>query len=271
LCINEVSNVEVSGTSEEFDSNGSVIFSDLSLLDGMSNLGLESVISIELPNSSVVWLVRDPLTHLMRILEIFHLNDLWSHFVEHSIFCFPLLSSLFSGGVDTKNNLLVLISTSERVENLLWVVEMAVVSHPSWMWDLVIEESRGRSFTELFKSEPFNNVRLLSFTPELLRCPLRVEFVHSVIPSLSWVSVNLPSVSNFGSGPVWDFETLEEGSWSSVERDISYSLQHGLWMEVLSIDVHHNIWLLMELLAIKVLNSNTYIIIILKVGESSTG
>jgi hypothetical protein len=34
-------------------------------------------------------------------------------------------------------------------------------------------------------------------------------------------------------------------------------------MEVLGIDVVHDIWLLVELLAIKVLDSNTYIIIIL--------
>jgi hypothetical protein len=162
-----------------------ISFSDLSTLDGMGNLSLESVISVELPDSSVVWFVRDPFTHLMRILEVLHLNDLWGHFVEHSILSFPLLSSLFGGGVNTKDNLLVLISTSERVKNFLWVIEMTTVSQQSWMWDLVIEESRGRSFTELFESEPFNNVWFLSFTPELLRSPLRVEFMHSIIPSLS--------------------------------------------------------------------------------------
>ena len=35
----------------------------------------------------------------------------------------------------------------------------------------------------------------------------------------------------------------------------------GLWMEVLSIDVVHHIWLLVEFLAIEVFNSNTYIIL----------
>jgi len=143
------------------------------------------VISIVLPNSLEVWLVGNPFTHLMRILEVFHLNDLWSHFVEHSIFSFPLLSSLLSSGVNTEDNLLILISTSEGVKNLLWVVKMTIVSQPSWMWDLVIEESRGRSLTELLESEPFNNVWLLSLSEELLWCPLRVEFMHSVIPSLS--------------------------------------------------------------------------------------
>jgi hypothetical protein len=42
-------------------------------------------------------------------------------------------------------------------------------------------------------------------------------------------------------------------------------------MEVLSINVIHNIWLLMELIAIEVLNSNTYIIIILKLEKNQRG
>lgn len=78
---------------------------------------------------------------------------------------------------------------------------------------------------------------------------------------MSGVGIDLPSVSVFGGGPVWNLESLEEGSWSSVEGDISHSLEEGLWMEVLSIDVVHHIWLLVEFLAIEVLNSNTYIII----------
>ena len=77
----------------------------------------------------------------MRILEVLHLDDLWSHFVEHSVLGFPLLSSLLGCGVDTEDNLLVLISVSEGVEDFLWVVEMAIVSEPSWVWYFIVEES----------------------------------------------------------------------------------------------------------------------------------
>lgn len=141
LSHNVSGNVEVSASSEELNSGSLIGLSNLSSFDGMSNLSSESVISIVLPNSSVVWLVRDPLTHLMRILEVLHLNDLWSHFVKHSILSFPLLSSLLSSGINSEDNLLVLISISEGVKNLFWVIEMAIMSEPSWMWHLVVEES----------------------------------------------------------------------------------------------------------------------------------
>ena len=113
----------------------------------------------------------------------------------------------------------------------------------------------------MLKSEPLDNVWLLSLSPELHWGPFGVELSHGVVPSLSGVSIDLPSVSVFSGGPVWNLESLEESSWSSVERYISYSLEKGLWMEVLSEDVVHHVWLLVEFLAIEVLNSNTYIII----------
>ena len=77
----------------------------------------------------------------MRILEVLHLDDLWGHFVKHSVLSFPLLSSLLSCGVDTEDDLLVLISVSQGVQALLWVVKMTVASAPGWLWNLVVEES----------------------------------------------------------------------------------------------------------------------------------
>jgi len=74
---------------------------------------------------------------------------------------------------------------------------------------------------------------------------------------LSGVSIDLPSISLFRGGPVWNFETLEESSWSSVEGDISDSFEEGFWVEVLGINVMHDIRFLMELVHIEVLNSNT--------------
>lgn len=68
-------------------------------------------------------------------------------------------------------------------------------------------------------------------------------------------------MSLLSSSPVRYLETLEEGSWSSVEVYISNSLEECLRMEILSINVELNIGLLMELIAIEVFNSNTYIIL----------
>jgi len=84
-----------------------------------------------------------------------------------------------------------------------------------------------------------------------------VEVSHGVIPSLSGVSIDLPSVSLLSGGPVWDSETLVEGSWSSVETGVSNSLKKIFWMEVLSPDVVHDIWFLVEFLTVEVLNSDS--------------
>lgn len=134
---------------------------------------------------------------------------------------------------------------------------MTLVSVPPWLWNLVEEESGRHTLSVLLKSEPLEWVWLLSLTEEWHWGRLRVELMHSLIPSLSGVVINLPSDGSFSSSPVWDSETLEDSSWSSVEGNISNSFQKGRWVEVLSIQVMHVVWLLVELLDIEVLDSNS--------------
>lgn len=62
-------------------------------------------------------------------------------------------------------------------------------------------------------------------------------------------------------GPVRDLEALEEGTGVSVEADVTDALKEGIGVEVLSEDVVLNIRLLVEFIAIEILNSNTYIIL----------
>jgi hypothetical protein len=85
--------------------------------------------------------------------------------------------------------------------------------------------------------------------------------VHGVVPSLSGVGIEFPTVCLLGGSPVGDLETLEEGSGSSVEVNFSNSLEEGVRVEVLSINVMLNVRLLVEFIAIEILNSNTYIIL----------
>ena len=61
-------------------------------------------------------------------------------------------------------------------------------------------------------------------------------------------------------GPVGDLEALEEGPWASVEVDFTDTLEEGLGVEILGIDVVLDVGLLVEFIRIEVLNSNTYII-----------
>ena len=208
-----------------------------------------------------MWLIWDDLGHLVWVEEILLLDDLWGELVESIPLSLELSSTFLGSGVNTKDNLLVLIGLGEGVEVLLGVVEVTIVSEPGWVWNLVVEESGRGTLTELLKSEPLDDIWLLSLTPELHWSPLSTEISHGILPCLSRVSINLPSISLLGSGPVWNFETLEDSSWSSVEGDVSYSLQEGLWMEILSIDVVHDIWLLVEFVAVEILDSNAYLII----------
>lgn len=92
---------------------------------------------------------------------------------------------------------------------------------------------------------------------ELHRGGLSSEISKGVIPGISGVSINFPSVSLLGSGPIRDAETLEERSLLSVEGNFSYTLSQSFRMEILSIDVIHVIWFFVELIHIKVFNSNT--------------
>jgi hypothetical protein len=169
----------------ELGKDGGIFSGNFALSNGVLDGDLESVLSEVMPDSLEMWLVRDPLAHLMWVLEVFHSNDLWAELVKSLVLLLEESSSLLSGGVDTEDDLLVLISVCEGVKNLIWVVEMAIVSEPSWVWYLVVEKSAGCTFTELLESEPLDNVWLLSLSPELHWCPLRVKFSHSVIPSLS--------------------------------------------------------------------------------------
>lgn len=92
---------------------------------------------------------------------------------------------------------------------------------------------------------------------ELHRGGLSSEISKGIIPSISGVSINFPSVSLLGSGPIRDAETLEESPLLSVEGNFSYTLSQSFGVEILSIDVIHVIWFFVELIHIKVFNSNT--------------
>ena len=85
--------------------------------------------------------------------------------------------------------------------------------------------------------------------------------MHGIFPSLSAVGIELPAVALLGGGPVGHSEALEEGAWLSVEADFADTLEETVWVEVLSEDVVLNVGLLVEFIAIEVLNSNTYIIL----------
>jgi hypothetical protein len=88
-----------------------------------------------------------------------------------------------------------------------------------------------------------------------------VHVCHGVIPGLSGVGIEVPSVLLFGSSPVGDTEALEDSTGLSVETDISDTFENCGGMEVLSVNVVHDVRLLVEFVSVNILNAKAYIII----------
>ena len=75
----------------------------------------------------------------------------------------------------------------------------------------------------------------------------RVHVIHTVGPSLLRVEIEFPAtVLVFSPSPVWHSESLVDSPWSPMEGYVTNSLQEGVWMEVLSIHVPHDVGLLVE-------------------------
>ena len=62
----------------------------------------------------------------------------------------------------------------------------------------------------------------------------------------------------FSGGPVWNFETFENSAWVSVETHITYTLKKSRGMEILSVQMHHDVWLLVELVGVDILHAHAY-------------
>jgi hypothetical protein len=121
-----------------------------------------------------VRLLREVALLLMGVNHIFLRNQLGYELASGLPLLLELLTALWGGGIDTENELVLLISVSERVKSLLSVVEVATVSEPGRLGDLVVEETRGVTLAPLLKSEPVEDVGLESLTSELHGSPLTV-------------------------------------------------------------------------------------------------
>ncbi len=238
-----------------------IAFGDLALLNEVSEAQLEEVLSVVLPHSAEVRLFRDEALVLVWVHHVLLGEELRYELASGLPLLLELLTALWGSGVNAENELVLLVSLCETVQSIVGVVEMATISEPIGLWKFVVEQSGGRALTPLLKSEPVENVRLHSLTSELHGGPLGVQVVHGVLPSLSGIGIELPTVLLLSGGPVGDLEALEEGTRASVEVDVSHTLEQGLGVEVLGVNVVLDVWLLVEFIAIEVLDSNTYIIL----------
>lgn len=218
--------------------------------------------SVQVPDSSEVGLHWDGLGHLVGEDDV-----LWQSFredlLENVVLLHELLSSLFSGGVDSEVQFLNRVSVSEGVEEVIFVflVDVSLMSEPVWFWNFVVEVSCSVTLAPVHASEPVQWVWLYSFSEHRFWSHFREQFMSSLVPCRSREGIDLPAVPLFSSCPLWNSESLEEGSRSSVEVDISDSFEEGRWVEVLLVQMMVNVVLLVELVVVEVFDSNSYIIL----------
>jgi len=123
--------------------------------------------------------------------------------------------------------------------------------------DFVVEETLSETLSEMVLSEPLEGLGFLTLTRELNGGPLGLHVLHGIVPGVAGVGIDFPSVLLFRGSPVGDLEALEDRTGLSVETDVTDTLEEGFGMEVLSIDVVHNVGFLVEFIAIDILNANT--------------
>jgi len=237
-----------------------------SILSSVNSLS-HCVVTIMLPDTSEMRFVNSNGIKFVRELHVLHLDDLRSEFSKGLVLSAESSSSFFGSGIHSEDDLGLLVGVSERVEFLVSLSlrfgvleQVSSMSVPSRLGLLVVEKSGRESLSELLVSEPLKGVRLLTrLTLELHGGPFGVEVVHGVVPGSSGVSIIFPAVMLLSGSPVGDSETLEDSTGLSVESDITDTLEHGVGVEVLSVQMHHDIRFLVEFVAVYVLNAEASI------------
>lgn len=138
---------------------------------------------------------------------------------------------------------------------------MTAGSPPSGLGDFVVEKTGREALANKLYAEKLKRVGCLAITRIWNGGPLSLHVIHRVFPGLSGVNIDLPAVFFLGSSPVRNCETLEDGTGKSVEPNITDTLEKGFRMEVLLVDVIHDVGVLVELVVIDILDAEAYIIL----------
>ena len=279
----EVGKLAGPGEEEEAESGGashtnkvgegsSIRLGDHTGVDSLSESQLEGMLTVVLPHTLEVGLVGGLSGHFVRHDHLVLLDDLGGKLAKSHVLLAEGLGTLRGARVQTKHQFTVLVSVSERVKHAVFLLLGVVSIHvtllflPGQLGDLVVEETVAVATPEVLETQELERVGLLAVTSELDGSPLGLNVMESVLPGLARVGIDIPAVHLLALGPVGNAETLEDGTGLSVERHVSHTLEEGLGMEVLSVDVVKDVRLLVELVAIDVLDAQTYIIIKIKIS-----
>ena len=261
------------GHANKLSELGMIISADCARLHGCCNALLQFVLTIELPHTLEVRLIWESWRLFMGQDHVFPLDNFRGEVAKSLVFLLKCCSTLRSPCIHAKEDILILIGVSEGVENTIALSlgilteKMALVALPVHLGHFVVEHAGTVASEPVLSSEPLKRVWLLTFTVERYRGPFSLKIVHGVVPGLTRVGIDVPTVHVLVLSPVGDAETLEDGPGSAIEGDITDTLKQGLGVEVLGIDVMHNVGLLVELVAIDILDAQSYIIIKIKLAQ----
>ena len=255
----------------------SIIPADGTRLDGSVEALLQDVLTVKLPHALEVRLVWESGRHLMGHNDVFLLEDLGGEVAKSLVLLLKGCGAFRGPRVHAKEDILILVGVSEGVEYAIALSfrilteKMALVASPAHLRHFVVEHAGTVASKPVLSSEPLKRVGLLTFTSERYWGPFSLKIVHGVAPGLARVSIDVPTIHVLVLGPVGNAEALEDGPGSAIEGDITDTLKQGLWVEVLGIHVMHNIGLLVELVAIDILDAQSYIIIKIKISTRIGG
>lgn len=262
----------MAGHTDEVGESFGITLRDQTSIDSLGESELEGVLTVVLPHALEVRLVGDLGRHLVGHHHVFSLDDLGGELAKSLVLLLESGGTLGSGRVHAEQDVGILVGVGERVEDAVSLLVAVVSEHvallllPGELGNFVVEETVAIAAPEVLEADELEEVRLLTLTSELLGSPLSLEVVESVLPGLARVGIDIPSVHLLALGPVGDAEALEDSTGLSVHGDVSHTLEDGLRMEVLSVDVVHDVRLLVELVAIDILNAKAYIIIKIKIS-----
>lgn len=252
-----------------------VTFTDLSSLTSFSVSDLESVLAIVLPCALEVRLLADSGWHLVGHDHVLLFDDLRGELAESFVLSLESGGTLWSASIHTKDQVLILVGMSERVKDSITLSfgigfeDVASLTSPAHLRRFIVEETILVATSPVLEAEPLQWVRLLTLTIELYGGPFGLQVVHGVLPSLTRIAIEVPTVLVLVLSPIGNAESLEDSPWASVECNISDTLKKGFRVEILSVDVMHDIGLLMELVMVNVLNTQTCLSCLLNVEPVS--
>lgn len=99
------------------------------------------MLSVVLPDSAEVGLIRNEALLLVRKNHIFLRDEFRDELTSCLPFFLELLTTLWGSGINTEDKLVILISVGEGIKVLVGIIEMATISEPGGLGDLVVEEA----------------------------------------------------------------------------------------------------------------------------------